>query len=206
MLSDNQFSKIQNDLTLYIGEEHLVVSAKAAFHPVKHLQIAIEKTAAENRLDDLSASLAKIDIALLKQHFALSNEAKILIVMSHQWLASCLLPWSKMMLKAKTAYEFAKQQLQNAGYTLHEDDTICIDDAPFGQARMALAYPAQLQTSLLQLLNRCHLKIIAQLPLSALLKEQLLSNATKNQAASAYVLLEPNFLSLAIYQKNQLQQ
>jgi hypothetical protein len=52
-------------------------------------------------------------------------------------LAAASLPWSTQGMGT----DVARTQLLSAGFTLGADDVIAIDDAPFGQTRLAVAYP-----------------------------------------------------------------
>lgn len=76
------------------------------------------------------------------------------VLVSDLWLSSASVPWSPSLHRGPEALAFCRGQFAAAGQELHADDLICLDDAPYGEPRLALAYPDVLLTALQRLASR----------------------------------------------------
>jgi hypothetical protein len=91
---------------------------------------------------------------------------QVRVVVADTWLAAASVPWSSSLGRAVTADPYTRAQLAVAGFELEPDDTLKLDDAPFGEPRMAIAYPAAMLAALGQLAKRLNARLSSVLPLS----------------------------------------
>ena len=70
--------------------------------------------------------------------------AQAQVLVSDHWLGSASVPWSDALASPARASREAAEHLQAAGHEVEAGDRICLDDAPRGQPRLALAFPAVL--------------------------------------------------------------
>lgn len=73
------------------------------------------------------------------------------VLISELWLSAASVPWSLALPRSPEAHAFCRGQFAAAGQELHPDDLICMDDAPYGEPRLALAYPDVLLAALQRL-------------------------------------------------------
>ncbi|MGE0331383.1 MAG: hypothetical protein AB7P37_11880 [Ramlibacter sp.] len=66
------------------------------------------------------------------------------VLVSDHWLGCASVPWSAALLTPAHAMREAADHLQAAGHALEAADTLCLEDAPRGQPRLVLAFPAAL--------------------------------------------------------------
>lgn len=74
--------------------------------------------------------------------------AQAQVLVSDHWLGSASVPWSHALVRPAHASREAAEHLQAAGHEVEAGDSICLDDAPRGQPRLALAFPAVLTQAL----------------------------------------------------------
>ena len=89
--------------------------------------------------------VAAIDEALRAieaNHALLEAVSQVRVMLSDRWVAQAALPWSADLLDADRADAFVRRQLAASGFDVLGQDAVRLDDAPFGQPRWAVAYPA----------------------------------------------------------------
>ena len=118
------------------------------------------------------------------------------VVVSDAWLASTSLPWSPALQRAGFAESLARAQLGEAGFDLAADDVIRLDDAPFGEPRWVLAYPAQLMVALHALAVRMRSPLRSVMPLSST-AWALTRRATRGRALRALAVVDEGALVVA---------
>lgn len=92
--------------------------------------------------------------------------AHIKVLISEAWLPTVSVPWSPACLNAVTAQAYVQAQLRQAGFEISAGDEIRLDDAPYGQPRVVVAYPAILLEALSSLAQQMKSRLAAVLPLS----------------------------------------
>jgi hypothetical protein len=139
-------------LLLVIGAQQIECAvlqgsgAQARWHPSSLRKVSI------NPSDGIESSGQAVVAALqrLQAEPALPPVAQLRVLVADCWLALAGVPWSARLLRADSAHSFARAQLQAAGFELHGEDTLKIDDAPFGAPRLVAAYPANMLAALEQ--------------------------------------------------------
>jgi hypothetical protein len=76
------------------------------------------------------------------------------VVIADIWLPTASIPWNPDMLRQDSARAFARDYLSHLGFSVTSGDEIRLDDAPYGMARLAVAYPQEL----LQAIEQCALR------------------------------------------------
>lgn len=89
-------------------------------------------------------------IAAIRAIPVCSGVSRMRVLVADSWLASAGLPWSAAMGRDADARQAARARLSQAGFEIDAQDTLRLDDAPYGAPRLALAYPAQLLSALSQ--------------------------------------------------------
>ncbi len=92
--------------------------------------------------------------------------AGIRVLVADPWLALASVAWSADMLSPGEAEAFSRRQLIEAGFDLGADDTLRLDDVPYGRVRLAAAYPATLVAGLLSLAAGLATRLESLQPLS----------------------------------------
>lgn len=92
--------------------------------------------------------------------------ARVCVLVADVWLAVASVPWSESLRVSVHSHAFARSQLAAAGYQVEAADIVRLDDAPFGQPRLAAAYPALLMSSLEALARSVGADLSSVLPLS----------------------------------------
>lgn len=84
---------------------------------------------------------ARVDTRVDKR----SAITQIKVLISEAWLPTISVPWNPAAcMTAATARTYAQVQLRAAGFEFSSADEIRLDDAPYGQPRMVVAYPSVL--------------------------------------------------------------
>ena len=139
-------------LLLAIGAQHIECAvllgsgASERWHPGSLRKVAIH--AAEGIESTSQAVLSALQ--RLQAEPALPPVAQVRVLVADCWLAVGGVPWSARLQRGDSARNFAWAQLQSAGFELRSEDTLKIDDAPFGAPRLVVAYPAALMVALAQ--------------------------------------------------------
>jgi hypothetical protein len=97
-----------------------------------------------------------------------SSRRRVRACISDHWLAVDCLPWSQAILKRYQAHRQARQHFQAIGFSLAPEDVVELDDAPRGQPRMAVAYPARFMLALDALAAALDARLESVLPMSVL--------------------------------------
>ena len=119
---------------------------------------------------DRDVQLAQVLVSLaaaLSPHLQ-STKRVVRVCISDHWLAVACLPWSPSLLRVDQARGYARQQLMAAGFQLDAGDSIAIDDGPYGEPRLAVAYSVSIMAALNGFAAAIDASIAAVLPLSAL--------------------------------------
>ena len=91
---------------------------------------------------------------------------RVYVVIADVWLAVAAVPWSESLRVPAQSFAFARSQLEAAGHEAEASDIVRLDDASFGQPRLAVAYPALLLSSLEALARGLGANLSSVLPLS----------------------------------------
>lgn len=112
------------------------------------------------------------------------------VVVADQWVAQLSVPWSTELTQSASAQSFARSQLQQAGFDLKDQDTVLIDDAPWGAPRLVCAYPQELLLRLKELAQRAGLRLRSVISLS--MASWAVARDENNRSHSAVVAIEKN--------------
>jgi hypothetical protein len=89
------------------------------------------------------------------------------VVVADAWLALSSVLWSRSSKRASTAASSARVQLAEAGFDIDPADAIRVDDAPFEQPRLAVAYPAAMLSTFRDVARRLDARLTSVLPMSS---------------------------------------
>jgi len=95
-----------------------------------------------------------------------SRIGQAVVLVADVWLAVAGVPWSEALQVPAQGEAFARGQIAAAGHAVEPGDTIRLDDAPHGQPRLAVAYPAPLMAALEALAGSVSARLSSVLPLS----------------------------------------
>lgn len=128
----------------------------------------VEGSVAEVRFDPESGkeSFVKVLGGLLPQLQGLRPVSQVRVVIADRWLALGSVPWNHSMGNHASAIGYGKAQLIGAGFEVGPEDTVRLDDMPFGAPRLVVAYPNQLLAELRQLSESLGAHLVSVLPLS----------------------------------------
>lgn len=90
----------------------------------------------------------------------------IRVLVAERWLALDNLPWSKALGSRRLADPYARSHLKAAGYTVDAGDTLRIDDPPYRQPGLSVAYPATLLSALDSIARETGANLESVLPLT----------------------------------------
>lgn len=121
------------------------------------------RTAAIEALSQLHSTLANAK-NLPQEDLLLSGVREVRVLVADLWLAITDIPWSATLMQRDGV--FARSQFAAAGFEMDPADSVKIDDAPFGQPRLAVAYPDALLTALAGLAAGLHARLTSVLPFS----------------------------------------
>lgn len=90
----------------------------------------------------------------------------IQVLLADPWVAMSTIAWHRDLNSRETAERFARAQMAQMGLDVAVQDTVKIDEAPFAQPRLAVAYPYVLQAELGMLADKLRARISCVLPMS----------------------------------------
>ena len=105
------------------------------------------------------------------------------VVVADMWVGMANIPWGSPMAHRTSARAFVIEGFKAAGIDVDALDEVRIDDAPYGSARLAIAYPAFLLTQIDQLAGRLALRCVAVRPVSVLVWDVLSGHGSLEAAA-----------------------
>jgi hypothetical protein len=79
---------------------------------------------------------------------AAAKRAHLSVCVSARWLGHTELPWSLSWLSKQREQVAARQYLEAAGYDCHPEDLIAVDDAPWGDTRLVVQWPAAVTSAI----------------------------------------------------------
>lgn len=106
---------------------------------------------------------------------AMPAVGQIRVVVADNWLALAGMPWSAGAVRSDEAD--ARAHLAREGFEVEPVDTIRLEDGPYGQPRLAVAYPARLLLALRQVASRFSSRLTSVLPLSVVAWEAAQASA-----------------------------
>jgi hypothetical protein len=118
----------------------------------------------------LLAALTRIEGSLQQWRDAISAEAlagirSVRVLVADCWISTTGTPWSPSLMNRASSDAFARGQLSAAGLDVALDDTVRLDDAAYGQPRLAVAYSALLLQALRAFAERLQARLDSVLPL-----------------------------------------
>jgi len=127
--------------------------------------------AGDSPMTALIAAIAQLESAISRwQELQPVNASPVVrhvkALVADTWLSAAQLPWSAATKHAATAKASVREQLVASGFSVEPLDTVRLDDAPFGQPRLAIAYPASLLEALSSLTVSLDATLVSVLPLS----------------------------------------
>jgi hypothetical protein len=148
-------------------------------------------------VDTLLEAIEKLRLNLIERQNAsvaqdVPNIADIRIIVADFWLAGTGMPWSSALERDTTATAFARGQLTASGFDVQLNDVVRLDDAPFGQPRFAIAYPAQLLAAFDSLAQALHARLASVLPLSV--PGWVCASRRKRIASAAFAVLDAGLM------------
>lgn len=117
------------------------------------------------------------------------------VVVADNWLALAGVPWSASLKSAEGAESYARNQLQEAGFTIASDDLLRLDDAPFGAPRLVVSYPSTLLAACQEVASHLQAHLISILPFS--LAAWLVAQRSGHPRAKALAVLDDAMLIIA---------
>lgn len=117
------------------------------------------------RVDRLAAALAGIGADLVHDDAA-AVVAEVRVVVSDSWLATISLPWSARLRSRADAQAYATEQFAEAGFDMDGSEQIRLTDEPYGEPRLAVAYPHSLILSLQRLVTELDARLVSVKPMS----------------------------------------
>ena len=87
------------------------------------------------------------------------------VLVSEAWLPTASVPWNQACVTDAAMRACAADQLRSMAFAVSGSDEIRLDDAPFGQPRVVVAYPAVLLEALARLCRDTRLCLASVLPL-----------------------------------------
>lgn len=88
------------------------------------------------------------------------------VLVSDRWIATAALPWSAALTQVDAASIYARSQLTAAGFDTSPTDVVRIEDAPYREIRVAVAYPARLLKALHDAAAQLNAVLASVLPLT----------------------------------------
>lgn len=163
MLQAKTFFKPQPVLVLVVGARHVeggvLDNARGHWREGSVFRIEIDGADDAPSLDAACMALARIP--------AMSGCARMRVAVADCWLASGNIPWSAAVSGKARLDAAARARLAQDGFALAARDVIRRDDAPYGVAGLALAYPASLLDALTAAAARAACRLESVLALSA---------------------------------------
>jgi hypothetical protein len=92
------------------------------------------------------------------------RRGRLVVRVADPWLPMAVVPWSDAHLRSTGAIEAARQCLRDSGFDIAAEDTIRLESAPFGEPRLAVAYPAALLSSLGRCSSTSGLRLSSVMP------------------------------------------
>lgn len=121
----------------------------------------------ELSLGDAGGIASSVDVLSgVLQGAARGTFDEVVAVVADCWLAAVDLPWTAALKDKRTADFHARSQLAGAGFEVDPADALRLDDAPFGEPRLAVAYPAMLLAALARLAGTLNARLASVAPLS----------------------------------------
>lgn len=149
---------------------------------------------------------ARVDTRVDKR----SAITQIKVLISEAWLPTISVPWNPACMTAATAQTYAQVQLRAAGFEFSSADEIRLDDAPYGQPRMVVAYPSVLLETLGNLARNMGARLVSVLPLGLAggvsAQRQSPTASGLNQTGFALALIEDQQVTFVRYAGEQLLQ
>ena len=145
--------------------------------------------------EGLPAAFYLLTSALQKVQASLSTPAihEVRVVVADSWLPIAGVPWSAQLETPEKADLYARMQLANLGFDgLDQEDLIRFDDQPYGAARLAIAYPAELISAAEMLAYTFKATLSSILPLSIASREMI--RLLKKQRPSALAIVDKGLL------------
>jgi hypothetical protein len=96
----------------------------------------------------------------------------VYVAVSEQWLRSETVPWGRALYAGDTNAAVVAY-MQGAGLGVQVQDTVRYEEAPWGCARWAVAYPAVLMQALAQCTQVLKGRLISVMPTASLVSQQL---------------------------------
>lgn len=191
-------------LYLSIGTQdlHAAVSVRKSWLLESLLHIPIASPRVGNDHSTVLAALTELLPALRsvkeasRSGLPLPAIRQLRVLVADRWLMQAGIPWSDACQDADGERRFAHDQMTAAGYTLALTDTIRVDDAPFGQRRMGVAYPAGLLSALDDLAAELGTTLTSVLPMSV--AAWSCTDRTAHGAPRALAIVDAGMLTLAL--------
>lgn len=154
---------------------NIVIGAKTLECGVMHDRGGDRQWLAESLLDfaltdteDLSSLLHLLCATLQRlQHMSILPAIdNVRVVVADNWLALVGVPWSPSLKSAEDAEAYARNHLQEGGFSPQPDDLLRLDDAPFGAPRLVVSYPSSLVSACQDVADHLQARLVSLLPLS----------------------------------------
>lgn len=133
----------------------------------------------------------------------IAEASSVRMVISDHWLAAAEIPWTPTLLNEAQAHTYICGQMELLGLR-PEDLRVAVDDAPFGQPRVAVAMSVALLESSKQAARERGSTLASIRPLSAVVHEQVRSQIAAHNYALA--VLEPGAVSILVIRDRRIQQ
>lgn len=109
-------------------------------------------------LASLTPALRQLPSQLAAQGIQMGRDKELRVVVHDRWLSLASMPWSPELMDEGRASESVLDHLREMGFEVHRGDTVRLDDAPYGQPRLAVVYSAALLLAIQDLAGALHLR------------------------------------------------
>ncbi len=165
-----QFSR----LYLWLGERQVQLGAlEGGRRPQWHVLAQTDVTWAMEARASPSALYEALRVLQANAQGQQLAGRELRVIVADMWVGMATLPWCADMAHHTTAHAFAVDVFKAVGIDVDALDEVRIDDAPYGAARLAIAYPGPLLAHLAQMATQWRLRCAAVRPVSVLVWDVL---------------------------------
>lgn len=155
------------------------------------LQMMIcEENSADLPINQLNAMLEKL---FLQTTTTVVDQVRV--VVADCWLAVAGVPWNSAIKHTTSASIYGRKQIAGMGFSLSSFDTLRLDDAAFGEPRLAVVYPMVLVNLLQKLTLQLNARLASVLPLSVIAWD--LSQRKRNTQSPVLALFDAGMMLFA---------
>lgn len=168
----------RSSLYLWLGERHVQLGRlqsgrKPHWDVLAQADVTwpMEGHATPSALYDALHDVFRVLETRAQEHTLPGQELRV--VVADMWVGMATIPWGSAMAQRTSAQAFAVDGFKAVGIDVDALDEVRIDDAPYGSARLAIAYPGLLLAQIAQFAGQLQLRCEAVRPVSVLVWDVL---------------------------------